>query len=119
MKHRPPQLLEKFEAVAAETMGISVITLAELEHGVAKSQAVMKNRQVLEAFLSHVEIMDWNQGAARVYGEISTALERRGMVIGQMDLMIAAHALSLDSILITNNVREFERIPGLILENWV
>ena len=118
MKRHPPQVITQFEAVATEPIGISVITLAELEHGVIKSQAQIRNRGALDAFLLNVEVIDWGQKAAKVYGEICTALERQGMIIGQMDLMIAAHCLSLDRVLVTNNVREFERVPGLKVENW-
>lgn len=119
MKQRPPQVLDKFEAVAEQSIGISVITLAELEHGVVKSQAPARNRQILEEFLSNMEIFDWEQNAAKVYGQICTNLEQKGMIIGQMDLMIAAHCLSLGRILVTNNLREFERVPSLKIENWV
>jgi tRNA(fMet)-specific endonuclease VapC len=118
MKRHPPQVLQKFEAVGDQPVGISVITLAELEYGVFKSQAQVRNRKMLEAFLLNVEVIDWDENAARVYGEICTDLEKKGTIIGQMDLMIAAHCLSLDRILVTNNVREFERVPGLKIENW-
>jgi tRNA(fMet)-specific endonuclease VapC len=120
MKQRPPEVLSRFEAIATqEPLGISVITLAELEHGVVTSQARANNCAILEAFLSNVDVIDWGKKAAKVYGEICTDLEQKGMIIGQMDLMIAAHCLSLDGVLVTNNVREFERVPGLKLENWV
>lgn len=98
---------------------ISVITLSELEYGVAKSADKIQNRMALAEFLAPLEVVSFNENAAAKYGEIRAFLETRGKPIGAYDMMIAAHALSLDLTVVTNNVREFNRIPGLQIENWV
>ncbi|WP_442947745.1 type II toxin-antitoxin system tRNA(fMet)-specific endonuclease VapC [Nostoc sp.] len=100
-------------------VGISSITIAELEYGVAKSQQQEKNRIALMQFLLPLEIVEFNQASATIYGSIRSDLESRGLIIGAMDMLIASHALSLGVTLVTNNVREFSRIPTLLLENWV
>jgi tRNA(fMet)-specific endonuclease VapC len=99
--------------------GISSITLAELVYGVEKSAQVEQNRAALQQFILALELVDFDQPAAAAYGKIRVGLERAGQVIGSMDLLIAAHALSLDAILVTNNVREFQHVNGLVLEDWI
>lgn len=99
-------------------IGISSITVAELEYGVYKSQQQEKNRSVLIQFLIPLEIVEFDQAAATVYGLIRSDLESRGLVIGSMDMLIAAHALSLGVTLVSNNIREFSRISNLSIENW-
>ena len=98
---------------------ISVITMAELEYGAYKSSKPDKNRLALMTFLSGIQVMPFTPEAAREYGLIRSSLEKQGTVIGGNDMLIAAHAKSLDLILVTNNQREFERIHGLKVENWV
>jgi tRNA(fMet)-specific endonuclease VapC len=110
--------LERFLNLALSDIGISSITVAELEYGVYKSQQQEKNRSALMQFLIPLEIIEFDQAAATVYGEIRSDLESRGLVIGAMDMLIAAHALSLSVTLVSNNVREFSRIDNLSLENW-
>jgi tRNA(fMet)-specific endonuclease VapC len=100
-------------------IGISSITVAELEYGVYKSQQQQKNKNALIQFLLPLEIVEFSQDAAVIYGIIRSDLESKGLVIGQMDMLIAAHAMSLGVTLVTNNIREFSRIPNLLLENWV
>lgn len=119
IKQHPPQVLEKFETIAADQLGISVITLAELQYGVMKSSKPAFNQNILDEFVSYLDIWPWEIDIVKIYGEIRTDLERKGTPIGAMDLMIAAHCLSLDCILVTNNLREFERVPDLAVENWV
>lgn len=92
--------------------------MAELHYGVEKSQQVERNKHALEKFILPLEVLEFDQKASEKYGEIRNFLERKGSPIGAMDLLIASHALSMDVILITNNVREFARIPHLKLENW-
>jgi len=99
-------------------VGISSITLSELEYGVAKSQKPPQNKLALAEFLAPIEILPYDDMAAVQYGEIRALLERQGTPIGSLDMLIAAHALSLNSILVTNNESEFRRVPGLIVENW-
>lgn len=117
IKQKPPKVLERFSNLALSDIGISSITVAELEYGVYKSQQQEKNRSALMQFLIPLEIIEFDQAAATVYGKIRSDLESRGLVIGAMDMLIAAHALSLSVTLVSNNVREFSRIDNLSLEN--
>jgi len=118
IKKRPPLVLRRFDAHAAGTIGISSITVAELEFGVQKSLYPSRNQEALEQFLLPLVILDFDHEAARTYGKIHALLENRGRVIGALDMLIAAHALSLNLPLATNNVREFSRVPGLKVINW-
>lgn len=118
IKQRPPKVLERFSNLALLDIGISSITVAELEYGVCKSQQQEKNRNALMQFLIPLEIVAFDQAAATLYGAIRSDLESRGLVIGAMDMLIAAHALSLSVTLVSNNVREFSRIANLSLQNW-
>ena len=94
------------------------MTLAELEYGVSKSSRPAKNREALDQFISPLEVVLFDRQATAAYGRLRTTLEKRGQSIGSMDLLIAAHALSLDVRLITRNVREFGRVPGLRIKDW-
>ena len=100
-------------------IGISWVTLAELEFGVAKSQHQEKNQAALDEFVLPLEIANFNREAARVYGRMRASLEKKGTPIGSLDLMIGAHALSLGVTLATNNTREFSRIKGLTVVDWL
>jgi tRNA(fMet)-specific endonuclease VapC len=118
IKRRPVEILEVFNAHAGQ-MCISSITLAELLHGVEKSSMITKNLRKVEDFVSRLEVLPYENTAASHYGDIRTNLEKKGTVIGVNDLHIAAHARSEGLILVSNNVREFERVEGLRLENWI
>jgi tRNA(fMet)-specific endonuclease VapC len=118
IRERPEQVLEHFKAHEVGDIGISVITLAELEYGVSASSRTARNRAALDQFVSPLEIVAFDREATGVYGRLRAALERRGLVIGSMDLLIAAHAVSLHVRLITHNIREFGRVPGLKIEDW-
>lgn len=118
IKEHPPSVLERFATHAVGDIGISVITLAELEYGVSKSSRPAKNREALDQFISPLEVAPFDRQATAAYGKLRTTLEKRGQSIGSMDLLIAAHALSLDVRLITRNVREFGRVPSLRIEDW-
>jgi tRNA(fMet)-specific endonuclease VapC len=118
IKRRPPQVLARLQRCAVGDVGLSVVTLAELQYGVAKSQFPERNQQALAAFTLPLEVVPFDAAAAVAYGPIRTTLERQGTPIGAMDLLIAAHARSLGVILVTNNTREFGRVPGLQVENW-
>jgi tRNA(fMet)-specific endonuclease VapC len=118
IKQRPPSVLKRFDTYAAGTIGISSITVAELEFGVQKSQYPSQNQQALDQFLLPLVILDFDHEAARAYGKVRAWLETRGRVIGALDMLIAAHALSKGLSLATNNVREFSRVPGLKVLNW-
>lgn len=119
IRKQPSELLDHLTHQKVGDVGVSVITVAELQHGVAKSQSPEKNQAALEHFLMPLAIADFGYEAAIVYGPLRASLERRGTPIGSMDLLIAAHAVSLDTILVTNNVKEFKRIPNLEIEDWV
>ena len=118
IKRRPIEMLKTFNQHAGQ-LCISSITLAELLHGVEKSRFVEQNLKNVESFISRLEVLEYGYKAASHYGDIRADLERKGTSIGVNDLHIAGHARSEGLIIVTNNVREFERVPGLRLENWV
>jgi tRNA(fMet)-specific endonuclease VapC len=95
-----------------------VITLVELEYGVSKSSKPGKNKEALDQFVAPLDVVAFDRSATAVYGKLRTTLEKKGQSIGAMDLLIAAHALSLNVRLVTHNVREFGRVPGLRVESW-
>jgi tRNA(fMet)-specific endonuclease VapC len=119
IKQHPPEVLRKFNEYTVGDIGISSITAAELAFGVQKSQRPEENRRALQQFLLPLTVAHFDENAAAAYGHIRAQLEKRGTSIGPLDTLIAAHALSLDLTLVTNNVREFERVPDLEVENWV
>jgi tRNA(fMet)-specific endonuclease VapC len=111
-------VLKRLRSRLKKEIFISSITVAELEYGVSKSGFTEKNKLALIGFLSAFSILDFNDRDAVEYGEIRTELERKGMIIGPLDLLIAAQARAGKLVLVTNNVKEFERVEGLGLENW-
>jgi tRNA(fMet)-specific endonuclease VapC len=117
INERSPAVLAQFLAHEDEGLGISSITASELFWGVRKSGSA-RNLRALENFLAPLIVADYGLDAARSYGELRATLERKGTPIGPLDMQIAAHALALDVTLVTNNLREFKRVPGLRLENW-
>ena len=118
IKQKPPKVLRRFKDHSVGDIGISSITLAELRFGVEKSQQIHNNRQALEEFILPLEIADFNEKAAVIYGEVRAALEKAGTPVGPMDMLIGAHALSLDLTLVTNNAREFKQIKNLKVVDW-
>ncbi|RZZ87963.1 type II toxin-antitoxin system VapC family toxin [Pseudoxanthomonas winnipegensis] len=118
INRRPPRVFEHFAGLQIGQVAISSITGAELDYGVAKSGS-QRNRQALDKFLAPLDVLSFDEAAMRRYGALRSGLERQGTPIGAMDQLIAAHALALDAVLVSNNLREFERVPGLRLENWV
>jgi tRNA(fMet)-specific endonuclease VapC len=118
IKRRPESLLDRFNENASH-LGISTVTLAELLHGAEKSSQPQRTLSIVEDFCSRLDVLDYGIKAAQHYGQIRAALERRGMPIGINDLHIAAHARSEGLTLVSNNLREFERVEGLLYENWV
>jgi len=119
IKQKPREVLQKFNSYQVGDIGVSSITVAELEFGVRKSQFLARNQQALTQFLLPLKIVDFDRAAANVYGDIRATLEKQGKPIGSLDTLIAAHAVSLEVILVTNNVKEFNRISNLKLENWI
>ncbi|MCF8111921.1 MAG: type II toxin-antitoxin system VapC family toxin [Desulfobacteraceae bacterium] len=114
-----PGIKAKIVNIAPEKIGISSIVLAELSYGVCKSAQRKRNEQALYDFCSVCTVLDWPGQAAIAYGEIRASLETQGRIIGANDLLIAAHARHLNAVLVTNNVSEFKRVPGLSIENWI
>jgi tRNA(fMet)-specific endonuclease VapC len=118
VKRRPIEVMGIFNENAGR-MAISAITLSELFYGAEKSAKVAQNLAVVEEFASLLEVLPYTAKASQHYGAIRSALEKVGRTIGVNDLHIAAHARSEGLTLVTNNLGEFERVPGLIAENWV
>ena len=119
MNKRPTGIIHKFKLFDVGEIGVSTITVSELQHGVSKSKNRRLNKQRIEEFLSPLEILPYDEIAASIYGDIRLQLEKRGEPIGPLDLLIAAHALSRNLILISNNEKEVKRVRNLKVENWV
>ena len=117
INNRPPNVLEKFRKYKAGEVGISSIAASELAYGVAKSGSI-KNRKALDMFLAPMQILPFDSQCLWFYADLRASLEKQGLSIGPMDTLIAAHALSIDSTLVTHNIKEFMRVPKLKLENW-
>jgi len=118
IREQPRTIVDRFEKHAVGDIGISTITLAELEYGVSKSGKPAKNKEALDQFTTPLVVADFDRAATVSYGKLRTALEKKGQMIGGMDLLIAAHAVSLNVPVVTHNVREFTRVPGLRVETW-
>jgi tRNA(fMet)-specific endonuclease VapC len=119
IKKKPPEVVKTLMKQEVGDVCISAVTLAELHYGVKKSHHPNKNMLALTGFLAPLEIFPFSDKCAITYGEIRANLEKKGQVIGAYDMLIGAHALAEDLILVTNNTKEFSRIPDLQLENWV
>jgi tRNA(fMet)-specific endonuclease VapC len=118
IKHRPEGIRDRLVHFSPDEIAVSGIVVAELWFGVANSQKKKLNSAALSDFLNFVTLIDWPHQAGSLYGNIRAGLKKMGTPIGAMDLLIATHALFLDAVLVTNNTREFERVPGLKIENW-
>lgn len=118
LRGRYPAVRERIRSRAPGSIGISVVTAAELRHGAERSTHPEQNHAVLDAFLADLAILPLEEPVAREYGGIRAGLERKGQTIGANDLVIAAHAVALDWTLVTSNVREFRRVAGLRWVDW-
>ena len=118
IKHKPEQVFLRLQEHEPADICISSVTYAELVHGVEKSQSIEKNRLALALLLANIEILNFDANAAESYGKIRADLEKQGTSIGPLDMMIAGHAKSLNYTVATNNTKEFNRVPGLKIENW-
>lgn len=118
IKRKPIEVLQTFNEHAGE-LCISSITLAELLHGAEKSEYKSKNLKIVEDFVSRLDVLSYNEKSALHYGEIRAELEKKGQVIGVNDLHIAAHARSESLTLVSNNLKEFNRVIALRTENWI
>lgn len=119
IRNKPQSLIEKITSYQLGEIGASSITVAELAHGANKSNQVEKNLLALEQFLLAIEVADFDQRASATYGKIRAFLEKEGNAIASMDMLIGAHALSLNVVMVTNNIKEFKRIPNLQVEDWL
>lgn len=117
INQKPAAVLERFKEFGTGEIGISSIVAAELAFGVQKTGS-MRNKEALNLFLAPLSIVPFDAGCVWAYGTLRAQLERLGQPIGALDTMIAAQALALDLPLVTNNQKEFSRVPGLKLENW-
>nr|AGC70621.1 VapC toxin protein [Acinetobacter sp. M131] len=118
INHKPEHVFERFKQYQLGQLAISSITASELAFGVEKSGSE-RNKQALNKFLSPLDILPYDEKAIWHYAKLRQDLQSTGKIIGSLDMLIAAHALALDVVLVTNNIKEFERIDGLKLENWV
>lgn len=119
IKQKQTAVLKRFRKTNISEISISSITLSELFYGVSKSSRPEQNFMALTQFVAPLEILPFGGEAAQYYGDLRTRLEKQGTPIGSLDMLIAAHALSMTSTLVTNNEKEFNRVPGLKIENWV
>lgn len=118
IRKKPAIVLQRLSDTPIGSVGVSALTVAELAYGVQKSQAPEQNQQALAQFLLPLVIIDFDAQAALSYGIVRMQLKRNGTPIGAIDTLIGAQALSLGVTLVTNNTREFQRIPDLVLEDW-
>jgi tRNA(fMet)-specific endonuclease VapC len=118
MNRRPTEIIHKFKQFDVGEIGVSTITVSELQYGASKSDNRKLNLQRVEEFLTPLEILFYDYNAAKSYGEVRLSLEKKGEIIGPLDMLIAAHALSNDIVLVTNNEKEFQRVNHLKIENW-
>lgn len=116
--HRAESVRRRFLALEAGDVGISSITAAELAFGAALNQSE-RNRRIVEHALRALVMVPFDLAAARAYGKVRVTLQKQGTLIGPLDMLIAAHAIALDLPLATNKLREFRRVPGLRVENWL
>jgi tRNA(fMet)-specific endonuclease VapC len=121
MRGQSPSLAAKAQSIPLSWQTMSAVSFAELTYGVLASSAAQRalNQAVLDAFVLHLAVLDWPQSAAQHYGEIRLDLKTRGEQLGAADLMIAAHARAIGAIVVTNNTKDFGRVGGLAVENWM
>ena len=119
IKRSPEYLYDRFKRLRVGDVCVSAITYCELQYGVARSKQPVKNQTALNEFLAPLEVLDFPSAAAIVFGQIRAHLDEQATPIGNYDLLIAAHALHEGFVLVTNNTREFSRVPGLKAENWI
>lgn len=119
MSKRRPGLADRLKGIPADAILLSSVVVAEIEYGIAKSGRRLRNRRVFDALLTGFRVIPFDGAAAKLYGPIRADLEKRGRPIGPYDLMIAAHAKSVDAVVVTDNTKEFDRVAGLRTENWL
>ncbi|MBC2715775.1 MAG: type II toxin-antitoxin system VapC family toxin [Desulfobacteraceae bacterium] len=119
IKRKPSNVIERFRQMEISQICISSITLSELLYGASKSSRPEQNQIALSQFVAPLEILAYDDDAARFYGSLRAHLEKQGTPIGSLDMLIAAHTLSVACTLVTNNEKEFYRVPNLKIDNWI
>jgi tRNA(fMet)-specific endonuclease VapC len=119
IRQKPENVINRFRKLPISSLAISSITLSELEYGVMKSLKLDQNQFALSQFVAPLEILPYGDNTAQYYGKLRAFLEKQGTPIGSLDMLIAAHALSVNCTLVTNNEKEFSRVPHLRIENWI
>ena len=119
LHERPDSVRRKFNSVPMGSITISMITYAELCYGAARSSSLDINRAVIDEFVEFLDVQAWSRAAALQYGDLRHVLDKKGKPIGAMDMLIAAHALATDAVLVTNNQKHFKSVSGLNTDNWV
>ena len=119
IKQKPAKVLERFKRAKISQIGISSITMSELSYGVYKSSKPEQNQMALAQFVAPLEILAYGDEAVQYYAQLRVYLEKKGKPIGALEMLIAAHALSINCTLVTNNEKEFTRVPDLKIVNWV
>ena len=119
IKERPVSVLQHFQELNMESICISIVSYAELMYGVERSSSKRINHSVIRDFTRYLDVISWDIGAADEYAVLRTDLEAKGTPIGAMDMMIAAHSKSLNTVLVTNNQKHFMKVKGLLIENWI
>jgi tRNA(fMet)-specific endonuclease VapC len=119
IRRSPEEVMRRFQRLRVGDVGVSAVTVGELQFGVSNSSQPERNQRALTEFLAPLEVLDFPAAAAAVYGEIRAYLHQAGKPIGSYDLLLAAHALHANLTLVTNNVREFARVPDLRTDNWI
>ena len=119
LRSRPASVKARFDEAGPDALSVSAVVLAELLYGAARHPAGAAIRREIRDFVSRLAVLPWDETAAEHYGDIRAGLEKRGKPLGAMDLMIAAHARSCGATLVSNDVRHFRPVEGLLLANWV
>lgn len=119
MKKKPLSVWQRLNRIPSNNVAVSVITVAELRYGIEKLASQRFTQSAVDDFLDYLRVLPWDEKITPFYARLRDYLNRQGTPIGNMDLMIASHALCYDYILVTNNSRHFSRVPNLKLENWV
>jgi tRNA(fMet)-specific endonuclease VapC len=119
LRRSSPSLLKRLQATPLVQQAMSVVTYAELLFGIQLSMKKKANQAAVDALVHHLAVLDWPQEAAKHYAKIRADLKKKGTMIGSNDLLIAAHARSLDATVVTNNIKDFGRVKGLKVENWM
>ena len=119
LRNRLPRAVERVRASPVEQLAISSISIAELYHGAAKSADSQREIRKIQNLLTLIRPVDFGSDASVAYGFVRSVLEQKGQLIGPLDMLIAAHALAVSATLVTHNTREYRRVPGLTLEDWL